>query len=205
VEGRSWDRRAALYGLQESLERPALRALATMLATRGWDGPLLDVATGTGAMLDALAALAHPPARAVGIDVSLRMLARVGRLPGQWAVAEADARALPFDGAEFTTATAAYLLHTLGGDDRAAVLSEIRRVLAPGGRLATITVAPPASSIGGLLRAPLSRLAERSSGPLAGLRPLDPRPDLAAAGFAPLAGRRITRGYPSLCVVSERR
>ena len=205
VESRSWDRWAALYRLQESLEKPALRALAEMLAAHGLEGPLLDVATGTGAMLEALTGVAHPPPRAVGIDASPRMLARVGRLPSGWRVVEGDARGLPFGDAEFSAATAAYLLHTLDRRDAAAVLAEIRRVLVPGGRLGVITVAPPSGVLGGLLRSPLSRLGERSSGALAGLRPLDPRPALVAAGFASLAGRRITRGYPSFCVVAERR
>lgn len=203
--GPNWDRGAALYGLQEGLERPALGALAAMLARRPWDGPLLDVATGTGAMLEALAALPGPPPGAVGVDASTPMLARVGALPPGWRVIEADARELPFEDGEFTAATAAYLLHTLDCGDRASVLAEARRVLRRGGRLGLVTVAEPRGILGRPLLGPLSRLAARSHGALVGLRALDPREELRAAGFDLLAARRVSRGYPSLCVVAERR
>ena len=84
------------------------------------------------------------------------------------------------------------------------MIAEIARVLRPGGRVGTITVAPPSSLPGRVLAAPLIAAALRSDGSLASLRPLDPRPELEAAGFAVVATRRTLLGYPSLCVVAER-
>jgi len=39
---------------------------------------------------------------------------------------------------------------------------------------------------------------------LAGLRPLNPAPDLLAAGFTISARLPVRRGYPSLCMVGRR-
>ena len=100
--------------------------------------------------------------------------------------------------------TASYLLHFLPAETRRAVIAEIARVLRPGGRLGTITVAPPHSLPGRVLAAPLIAAARRSEGSLASLRPLDPRPELEAAGFDVVGGQRTMRGYPSLCVVAVR-
>lgn len=202
----TWDRWAGLYGAQEVLERVALDALAELLARYGpARGPLLDVATGRGAMLRALARSASPPSRAIGIDASPRMLAGVGALPPGWSVVEADASRLPFADGEFTTATAAYLLHTLDLPDRLSVLTELQRVLAPGCLIGVITIAPPATGATRPLLRALSAAADRSGGALVGLRSLDPRAELEAAGFDPLAGRITTRGYPSMSVVASRR
>lgn len=199
-----WDGAARFYDRQRFLERRALRSLAEMLANAGaGGGPLLDVGTGTGAMLAAIAASSNPPLLALGVDPSPAMLSRVGSLPACWRVERADGRALPFEAGEFATVTAAYLLHVLEPDDRRAVLTEIRRILRPGGLLGTVTIAAWGGLAAGI--APASVLAERSSGAFAGMRVLDPRPDLEAAGLEPIAARTVTRGYPSLCVVSTRR
>jgi ubiquinone/menaquinone biosynthesis C-methylase UbiE len=132
------------------------------------------------------------------------MLARAPSLPPGWRLVEADARALPFPEASFDVVTAAYLLHFLDGGDRRRVIEETRRVLAPGGRVGVVTVAPPAGPLATLVSRPVRALARRSSGALAGLRPLDPREELSAAGLRPLRARRVRAGYPSLCVVAER-
>lgn len=50
----TWSRLAAPYAFQLPLEREALRALASMLDLNG-SSRLLDIATGTGAMLTAAA------------------------------------------------------------------------------------------------------------------------------------------------------
>jgi len=167
---------------------------------------LLDVGTGTGAVLRELERLAVQPARAIGVDVSKPMLARARATlsPGTELLA-ADARALPLADASVDVATCAYLLHLLPTTARAAVLREIHRVLVPCGRLGVVTVAPPKGWLAKLVSAPVRAAAERSSGVLGGLRPLDPRDELRAAGFDVDATRRVSLGYPSLCVVARRR
>jgi ubiquinone/menaquinone biosynthesis C-methylase UbiE len=194
----SWSPLAFAYDRQLALERPALRALLELLAV-GDSEALLDVGTGTAALLRELERGARRPARAVGIDESQRMLDRAPPLPSGWQLVAADARRLPFEAASFDVVTVAYLLHVVDPPTRAQVLGEIRRVLRPGGRLGVVTIAPPPRpAVWTVLRA-----FSATAGPLAGLRPLDPARDLVEAGFEPLAGRRVRGGYPSLCVVAR--
>jgi ubiquinone/menaquinone biosynthesis C-methylase UbiE len=197
-----WSRWAPLYRLQLPLERFPLRALAELLEVRESES-LLDLGTGTAALLRELARSPHPPRSAVGVDRARGMLERAPRLPPGWRLVEADVRALPFDDGSFGLVTASYLLHLLDERARAQTLAEARRVLAPGGRLGVVSVAPPVGRPASIASSPVRALAARS-GPLAGLRPLDPRPDLLAAGFRPTRARRVSMGYPSLCVVAER-
>lgn len=167
---------------------------------------LLDVGTGSGAVLREVECLGLRPARMIGIDESGPMLARAQAvLPAGTELRRADARALPLTDASVDVATCAYLLHLLTADARAAVVLELHRVLVPGGRLGTVTVAPPKRGLTRLLSAPSRTAAMRSSGLLAGLRPLDPRDDLEAAGFEVDAVHRTLTGYPSLCVLARRR
>ena len=98
---------------------------------------LLDVGCGGGLLLrDALAA----GAEATGLDHSGEMVALAReRAPGA-EVVEGDATALPFDDGSFTAVTYAMVLLFL--PDAEAALREARRVLAPGGRLASYTSSP---------------------------------------------------------------
>ena len=151
---------------------------------------LLDLGTGTGGLLRRLAARAVRPREACGIDSSEQMLAQAPALPAGWELRQADAMALPFPDGSFDVATAAYLLHLLEPAERARVLAEARRVLAPGSRLVTVTTAGPRR-----LFALLAHLVP-------GLQVVDPRPDLEAAGFVVTGARRVLLGYPSLCVLA---
>ena len=194
-----WGRVAAAYRLQLPLERRALGAAIELAAATGSDR-LLDLATGPAALPRLLARGPDPPAEMVGVDASARMLAAAPAVPGL-RLLRAEAAALPFPDARFDVVTVAYLLHLLGPERRARALAEAHRVLRPGGRLVTVTVAAPPPALAAPAFAALGR---RRPGVLAGMRPLDPRPDLAAAGFRLRAGRLTTRGYPSLVVLAAR-
>ncbi len=85
--------------------------------------PLLDLGTGDGQTLDALA----PTGFVVGIDRRLNVL-RPGAL-------NAEASHLPFRDGAFATVLAADLFHHFDDAEIAGVLAEIHRVIAPGGRL----------------------------------------------------------------------
>jgi ubiquinone/menaquinone biosynthesis C-methylase UbiE len=201
----AWDRGARFYDWQLWLERAALDA-AIDLARLGVDDRLLDLGTGTGALLRALARREPAPREAIGVDTSPQMLARVPLLPAGWELLRADAARLPFPDGSFNVLTATYLLHLLEPPRRAAVLTEARRVLRQGGRLVVVvTVAPPRSErLAGIIdRIPSA--AWRRLGVMAGLRPLDPRADLEASGFAVCETRRVARGYPSLLVAAQPR
>ncbi|MGH2985848.1 MAG: class I SAM-dependent methyltransferase [Solirubrobacterales bacterium] len=167
---------------------------------------LLDVGTGTGAVLREVERSAVPPARRIGVDSSSPMLIRAGAvLAPEVELVHADVHALPFGDASVDLVTCAYLLHLLPADARAGALSEIARLLVGRGRLGVITVAPPRGALAKIVTAPIRVVAERSSGVLAGLRPLNPTKELEEAGFEVEAARRVLAGYPSLCVVARRR
>lgn len=186
-----WNAIAPLYDLQLALERPALTA-ALELAQPAAEDRVLDVATGTGAVLRMLTAQSPRPAEAVGVDSAAGMLARVPALPSGWRTVRADAAALPFPADRFDLVVCSYLLHLLEPPERHRVLEEIHRVLARTSRLVTVTpVAPPT---------PLGQALER----VAGRRLLDPRADLEHAGFAIGETRYVRSGYPSLCVRATR-
>lgn len=200
----AWDRAANLYDFQLLLERAAIDQgleLVPILA----DDRVLDLGTGTGAVLARLAARAGGPREALGVDRSASMLAAARDLPHAWRLQRADATALPFPTDSFDVVIAAYLLHLLDPPGRRAVIAEAARVLRPGGRLIAITIDAPRSPALALVFAPVAAIARRSHGIMAGLRVLDPRPELTDGGFCVKAVRRTGRGYPSLVVVAERR
>ncbi|MGD9736003.1 MAG: class I SAM-dependent methyltransferase [Solirubrobacterales bacterium] len=199
----TWERLSRHYDRQLWLERSAVATGLDLLSPRV-DERLLDVATGTGEVLRQLARRPDRPREVVGLDASPKMLARVGDLPDGWSVQVGDARALPFGDGEFTLASACYLLHVLASDDLPIVLGEIWRALRPGGRLVTVTPAvPPRGALHAIARG-LDRLGKWRPERLGGLRALDPRAALLAAGFAVEDRRADLRGYPSLCVLATR-
>jgi ubiquinone/menaquinone biosynthesis C-methylase UbiE len=192
---------ARLYDTQLWLERTALRA-AIEMAEIGEEDRLLDLGTGTGALLGQLAEQRPAPREAVGVDTSAAMLARAPALPVGWQLLRADAGQLPFPDRSFDVLTTAYLLHLLDEPTRRAVLAEARRVLRPQGRLVAVTVAMPRSRALARALSPIFHVAQRSSGVMAGLRPLDPRAELQSGGFSLQGVRRITRGYPSMITLA---
>jgi ubiquinone/menaquinone biosynthesis C-methylase UbiE len=105
---------------------------------RGWacsqaTGDTLEVAIGTGLNLP------HYPAdvRLIGIDLSPEMLAlaeaRGKELGRMLRLTEGDAQDLPFADGSFDTVVCTYALCSVPDD--AAAISEMHRVLKPGGRL----------------------------------------------------------------------
>ncbi|HWK91505.1 MAG TPA: methyltransferase domain-containing protein [Luteimicrobium sp.] len=150
-----FDARAPRY--DESAMHGALAEAAARFAADDAQAPsrVLDVATGTGLVLRALADLGLLPGAAssgepapsgepavVGLDASAGMLA-VARthLPGV-AWTQGDAQALPFDDGAFDLVTCVTGLHLMA--DPVAALTEWRRVLAPLGRIVLGTLATDA-------------------------------------------------------------
>ncbi|MDQ3760079.1 MAG: class I SAM-dependent methyltransferase [Actinomycetota bacterium] len=198
-----WDRFASSYARQVFLERAALRALLDLLRIRR-DERLLDVATGPGVLLAELARREVRPHAAVGVDSSVEMLGHAPPLPVGWSLEQGDAACLPYPDESFDVVVAGYLLHVMDESERRAAVAEMARVVRSGGRVGTITITPPRSPWMTALTAPLRAHARRSEGRLRGFRSLDPSVELEAAGLRIVAQARSFRGYPSLCIVSER-
>jgi demethylmenaquinone methyltransferase / 2-methoxy-6-polyprenyl-1,4-benzoquinol methylase len=102
-------------------------------------GHVLDVATGTGLVAQALLERGF---RVTGVDQSREMLGRAReRFAGRVELVEASAEALPFDDASFDHLTFTYLLRYV--DDPAATLRELARVVRRGGTVAMLEFGLP--------------------------------------------------------------
>lgn len=197
-----WGRIAGFYDLQLWLERAALEAAIDLAAIEA-DDRVLDLGTGSAALLRRLGRRRIVFGQAMGIDSSPQMLARAPALTDRCELLEADATELPFPSESFDVIFATYLLHLLDRQERAAVLAEARRVMRPAGRLVVVTVAAPRSSVARLALAPVASLVRRRSSTLLGLRPLDPSPVLEESGFVVRQARRIAWGYPSTVALAQ--
>jgi ubiquinone/menaquinone biosynthesis C-methylase UbiE len=96
---------------------------------------VLDVGCGTGRLATILSR--DHGCRVSAVDASAEMVARARER--EVTAVQARAEALPFGDRAFERATLTTVVHLL---DRSRALPEIRRVLAPGGRLAVATVDP---------------------------------------------------------------
>jgi ubiquinone/menaquinone biosynthesis C-methylase UbiE len=128
-----YDQLAGRYDRRwSSYVRATVRETLHRLAPRRGER-LLDVGCGTGTLLAAVAA-AVPDAACAGIDLSARMLGVArAKLPPATALVAGSADRLPFADGAFTAVVSTSALHYF--PDPVAALAEMRRVLAPGGRL----------------------------------------------------------------------
>lgn len=178
----------ALWALDRFGHRPVTRAL--------------DIGTGTGEFARAVARR-YPAARVVATDFTGAMLTEARRrrdprpLGARLAFGRANALRLPFADGAFDLVTNAFVLRNLSDLPRA--LSEMRRVLRPGGAVLALDITePPDPLIGRLFHAyfdhamPMMGKAVGAEGPrrylAESLRALPPRAAvdglLRAAGFA---------------------
>ena len=128
-------------------------------------GRALDVGCGPGGVTGTLGRAAGVEGLALGVDVSRPMLARAVRAHARRNVGfvRADARHLPFRDATFDAVTCLAVLQLI--PEPFSVLTQIARVLAPGGRVAVMV-----PTVHGALLHRLSRLIGYSGG----LRFFDP-------------------------------
>jgi len=136
-DGADWDELRALRLPASAIEAALLAALPDRA------GRVLDIGTGTGRLLEVLAPRAE---EMVGVDASRAMLAlardRIARRKLKASVRLGDMYRLPFEARGFDTVTLQMVLHY--ADDPAAALAEAARMVAPGGRLAVVDLAPHA-------------------------------------------------------------
>ncbi|MEO8678355.1 MAG: class I SAM-dependent methyltransferase [Vicinamibacterales bacterium] len=135
-----WTCRIMSFGTGEWYRAQALRDSGLQPGMR-----LLDVATGTGAVLRAAANLTGATGLAVGLDPSRGML-RECRKRSAAPILQGRGESLPFPNATFDMVTMGYALrHT---HDLHALFTEYRRVLKPGGRILLLEITQPRSAAG---------------------------------------------------------
>jgi demethylmenaquinone methyltransferase/2-methoxy-6-polyprenyl-1,4-benzoquinol methylase len=145
-----FDRIAGVYDLMNTAMTAGMhhrwRRRAADLAELEPGATALDVCCGTGDLALELAARVGPDGSVVGCDFSERMLDLARAKAGRRGVAAvrfewADALRLPHGDASFDAATIAFGARNLSDLDRG--LSELRRVVRPGGRLVILEITQP--------------------------------------------------------------
>ena len=161
------DERRALIDPDRLLARLGVRAGATVA----------DLGAGPGFFTIPLAALVGEAGRVYAVDVSpertavlSRRLAERGGLP-QVQVLEGGESTLPIPDRACDLALLAFVLHEL--PDAPRFLAEVRRILAPGGRLAVIEWVPRAEPMGPPLHERLSTAESEAILARAGLHVLE--------------------------------
>ena len=140
---------AGRYDLMNDLMTAGLhrrwKQRAAALTAKGLQGKALDIATGTG---DLALAMAKCPGidQVVGVDLLPEMLT-LGRskaesrgLTGRTTLLLGDALQLPFPDGSFACATSGFSLRNM--PDLDCFLSEMVRVVQPGGRITTLELTP---------------------------------------------------------------
>jgi SAM-dependent methyltransferase len=145
---------AAAAWLEAQSMHPFLRDVATRSLARlslQHGESVLDVGCGTGVFLPGLAATVGPGGRVVGLDHSAAFLADARKrlteasLSDQVELVEGDAHHLPFADGTFDAAHCERVLMHL--EDPALAISEMKRVVRPGGRVLLAEVYPAAARI----------------------------------------------------------
>lgn len=131
-----YDARAATYDASR-MHRDLADLVAEQTGDLG-DGVVVDVATGTGLVLRAIARR-HPQAKLVGVDLSPGMLAVAREALPQVRFVQADATALPVAHKSASLVTCVTALHLLA--EPGVAFDEWARALRQGGRLVTATFA----------------------------------------------------------------
>jgi len=145
-----FDRIAGVYDLMNTAMTAGLhhrwRARAADLARVRPGSRVLDVATGTGDLALELARRVAPDGEVVGSDFSAAMLARArlkaastGGVPVRFELG--DALALPYAADSFDAATVAFGVRNFSDLSRG--LSELARVVRPGGRVVVLEITTP--------------------------------------------------------------
>jgi demethylmenaquinone methyltransferase/2-methoxy-6-polyprenyl-1,4-benzoquinol methylase len=184
---------------------------------RARPGDVLDLATGSGDVAFALARSLPADTRITGMDFCQPMLDEAELKRAKTSAAknivfrQGDGLALPLDDASFDAVTVSFGLRNMA--DRGRALSEMRRVLRPGGRLFVLEFSQPQAWFRPFYFFYMRRLAPVLAGCLTGDRSayeylcgsierFPARPALAAeiqaAGFSAVTARGFTFGIVAL-------
>lgn len=199
----AYDRIAPIYDLWSRLAESRAHAVCLQWLDLHDVRLVLDVATGTGALLGKVMEQA-PEATGVGIDLSPAMLRRArsrSRRRGfKLTLLRGDARNLPFRSGVVDLLLNSYMFDLLPEDDFGAVLAEFSRVLAPAGRLGLVNMTVPRR-----IRERIWETIYRIHPPLlGGCRAVSMAGPLTEAGFVVEKTARVTQmGFPSEVVLAR--
>ncbi len=184
------------------------------LAAEGRPRRVLDVATGSGDLAEAVQATCHE-ALVIGADFCAPMLEHARRR-GLENLIVADGMALPFADGAFDLVTIGFGLRNMA--DYAAAAREMARVLAPGGRLIVLDFSLPAGWLRGPYRFYLHNVLPTIGGLITGARgayeylggSIESFPSgaameqlLVANGFVTARGIPLTGGIASIYVAAR--
>jgi demethylmenaquinone methyltransferase/2-methoxy-6-polyprenyl-1,4-benzoquinol methylase len=131
-------------GIDRRWRKRALRSLALTGRER-----VLDLCAGTADLAITACEASSPPRHVIGIDFARQMLCvandkiRRLQLDGRIALVQGDATRIPLKDGAVDAVTVGFGLRNI--EDLAAACEEMRRVLAPGGRLAVLEFGIPAT------------------------------------------------------------
>ena len=126
------------------------REKAAKIASQSGGEKWLDVCSGTGDMAGALARMAKPRAKIIGVDFCLPMLSLAAKKPeySRISFCVSDAGSLPFPDNTFDIVTIAFATRNLNNSGQDVLLKrfgEFHRVLKPGGRFINLETSQPKS------------------------------------------------------------
>ena len=207
-----FDRIAPVYDVMNRAMTAGLDRGWRRLTARAVVAPgdrVLDVCCGTG---DLALAARDEGGRVTALDFSPRMLERARRKSSEVDWVQGDLLALPFADGVFDAVTVGFGLRNVTDLDRA--LSELRRVLRPGGTLGILEIVRPEGPLQLFFRVWFDGVIPLAGRLLPGGAAYSylpasvrrfPGPDelgerVEQAGFAPPAGRRLGGGIVALLV-----
>lgn len=151
-----WSEYAGVYDSFMKKDADAYRQMYALIRPVAEDKNVLELACGTGLISKNIASAA---ASVEACDSSPEMIAAAKKdcRSSKLHFSVQDMTALPYTSGSFDVVIAANVLHIIGDPEKA--LSEISRVLAPGGILIAPTFTHAKMGLGGRLRAGLMKLA----------------------------------------------
>ena len=207
--GEIYDHTAPFYDGVVAAHQAHAKEIAIELLARRPDEPFLEVGVGTGWAFERILR-ASGGRGAVALDLAPGMLevARrrvLGVALETTSLVLGDAMRLPFADEAFTCLLCSYTLDVLPSASVAAAISELKRVLQPGGRLVTLNLTPGEDK-DATFTDEWQRGYAADPEFYSGARPLRLESLLAEAGFTVLERRYsgLDAGWPSEIVLSRR-
>ncbi len=159
---------------------------------------VLEIGFGTGNSLLHFARMVGDAGKACGVDVSSGMLAVAEQKIEEAGLGEivelkiGDAVAVPWSDGEFDAAFLSFTLELFSEQDVPRVLSEVRRVLRPGGRLAVVSMATVADDERESVLEKSYKWMHRHFPHIVDCRPIDVVSLLAESGFTIQQEQRLS-------------